>query len=223
MFRRRSNSHHDHESNEVYVESKHEVAVDGENGKLYRANFYDKHGRTVIIVRPGLESTESMENRLRFVVYHLENAMLNLQPGQEQMTWLMEFTGWSLTSVPIKLAREIIFTLQNHYPERLAIMFLYNPPRVFEAFWKIVKYFMDAKTFEKVKFVYPKNKDSVELMKCYFDDENLPKEFGGKSTMKYNHEEFSRLMVQDDLKSAAFWGSETQVAPNPDCNGATSF
>ena len=29
---------------------------------------------------------------------------------------------------------------------------------------QIVKYFLDNKTFQKVKFVYPKNKDSVELM-----------------------------------------------------------
>ncbi|MED6119091.1 hypothetical protein PIB30_008604 [Stylosanthes scabra] len=202
----------------------HEVAVEGETGKLYRASFHDRQGRTVLILRPGMQNTKSMENQLKHLVYILENAMLNLPPGQEQMAWLIDFTGWSLTnSVPVKLARDTINTLQNHYPERLAIAFLYNPPRIFEAFWKIVKYFLDTKTFEKVKFVYPKNEDSVELMKSYFDDENLPKELGGKSTMQYNHEEFSRLMVQDDLKSAAFWGSEAQVAPNPDCNGATSI
>lgn len=73
---------------------------------------------------------------------------------------------------------------------------------------QIVKYFLDSKTFQKVKFVYPKNKDSVEVMKSYFDEENLPKELGGKSTMRYNHEEFSRLMVQDDLKCAAIWGPD---------------
>ncbi|MED6146685.1 hypothetical protein PIB30_036761 [Stylosanthes scabra] len=202
----------------------HEVAVEGETGKLYRASFHDRQGRTVLILRPGMQNTKSMENQMKHLVYLLENAMLNLPPGQEQMAWLIDFTGWSLTnSVPVKLARDTINTLQNHYPERLAIAFLYNPPRVFEAFWKIVKYFLDTKTFEKVKFVYPKNKDSVEIMKSYFDDENLPKELGGKSTMTYNHEEFSKLMVQDDLKCAAFWGSEKEVAPNPDCNGATSI
>ncbi|XP_057722815.1 uncharacterized protein LOC130936699 [Arachis stenosperma] len=202
----------------------HEVAVEGETGKLYRANFHDRQGRTVLILRPGMQNTKSMENQMKHLVYLLENAMLNLPPGQEQMAWLIDFTGWSLTnSVPVKLARDTINTLQNHYPERLAIAFLYNPPRIFEAFWKIVKYFLDTKTFEKVKFVYPKNKDSVELMKSYFDDENLPKELGGKSTMKYNHEEFSRLMVQDDLKCAAFWGPESEVAPDPDYNEATSI
>lgn len=98
---------------------------------------------------------------------------------------------------------------------------------------QIVKYFLDSKTFQKVKFVYPKNKDSVELMKSYFDEENLPKELGGKSILNYNHEEFSRLMIQDDLKCAAFWGSDNklsnhigkghsaaEVAPEPVCNKA---
>ena len=102
-------------------------------------------------------------------------------------------------------------------------------------FMQIVKYFLDTKTSEKVKFVYPKNKDSMELMKSYFDDENLPKELGGKSTLNYNHEEFSRLMIQDDLKCAAFWGSDdkfsnhignghsaAEVAPEPDCNETTA-
>lgn len=69
-----------------------------------------------------------------------------------------------------------------------------------------VKYLLDAKTFQKVKFVYPKDKSSVELMSSYFDVENLPTEFGGKATMNYDHEEFSRQMTEDDAKSANLWG-----------------
>ncbi|KAF2324570.1 hypothetical protein GH714_015349 [Hevea brasiliensis] len=160
----------------------HEVAIEGETGKVYRANFHDRQGRTVLILRPGKQNTKSLDNQLRHLVYLLENAILNLPEGQEQMAWLIDFTGWSISnSVPIRTARDTINILQNHYPERLAIAFLYNPPRIFEAFWKIVKYFLDAKTFQKVKFVYPKNVDSVELMRSYFDDENLPTEFGGKA------------------------------------------
>lgn len=73
---------------------------------------------------------------------------------------------------------------------------------------QIVKYFLDAKTFAKVKFVYPKNKDSVELMKTYFDDENLPAEFGGRAKLHYDHEEFSRLMNEDEAKAEREWKSE---------------
>ncbi|XVF63873.1 hypothetical protein PTKIN_Ptkin09bG0121200 [Pterospermum kingtungense] len=208
----------------------HEIAGEGETGKVYRANFHDRHGRTVLILRPGKQNTTSLNNQLRHLVYLIENAILNLPEGQEQMAWLIDFTGWTLSnSVPVKSARDTINVLQNHYPERLAIAFLYNPPRIFEAFWKIVKYFLDAETFQKVKFVYPKNKDSVELMRSYFDEENLPTEFGGKAILEYNHEEFSKQMIQDDIKSASLWElddklqsvgnghSEPEVAPTPDC------
>lgn len=97
------------------------------------------------------------------------------------------------------------------------------------SFLQIVKYFLDAKTFQKVKFVYPKNKDSVELMRSYFDEENLPTEFGGRAVLQYNHEEFSKQMIQDDIKSANLWGfddklqsvgnghSLAEVAPEPVC------
>ncbi|KAL9419803.1 hypothetical protein AB3S75_037547 [Citrus x aurantiifolia] len=102
-----------------------------------------------------MQNTASIDNQMRHLVYLIENAILNLPEGQEQMAWLIDFTGWSLsTSVPIKSARETINILQNHYPERLAIAFLYNPPRIFEAFWKVVKYFLDAKTFQKVKVLH---------------------------------------------------------------------
>jgi hypothetical protein len=68
----------------------------------------------------------------------LENAILSLPEGQEKMVWLIDFTGWTMANaVPIKTARETVNILQNHYPERLAIAFLFNPPKVFEAFWKV--------------------------------------------------------------------------------------
>ncbi|XP_060173463.1 phosphatidylinositol transfer protein PDR16-like isoform X2 [Lycium barbarum] len=207
----------------------HEVAVEGETGKAFRANFRDRDGRTVLILRPGMQNTTLLDNQMRHLVYLIENAILNLPQGQEQMSWLIDFTGWSLTNnVPIKSARETVNILQNHYPERLAIAFLYNPPRIFEAFWKIVKYFLDPKTMQKVKFVYTKNKDSVELMRSYFDMDNLPTEFGGKANLKYDHEEFSRQMAQDDVKVAKFWSfdkhhtetngySAAEATPKPEC------
>jgi len=91
-----------------------------------------------------------------------------------------------------------------------------------------VKFFLDPKTVQKVKFVYPNNKDSVELMQSLFDLENLPSEFGGKTSLMYDHEEFSRLMSEDDVKTAKFWGLDqkpfnlpkkghagAEVAPEP--------
>lgn len=85
-----------------------------------------------------LQNTTALENQMKHLVYLIENAVLNLPEGQEQMSWLIDFTGWSITNnVPIKSARETVNILQNHYPERLAVAFLYSPPRIFEAFWKV--------------------------------------------------------------------------------------
>lgn len=92
------------------------------------------------------------------------------------------------------------------------LSFIINPVNAM-AFVQVVKYFLDTKTFNKVKFVYPKNKDSVELMKTYFDVDNLPTEFGGKTTLNYDHEEFSRLMAEDDIKSAKLWGFDGKQKP----------
>jgi hypothetical protein len=74
------------------------------------------------------------------MVYLMENALLNLPPGEEQMVWLIDFTGWSFTTaVSIKTSREATHILQNYYPERLGYALLYNPPRIFQAFWKVCK------------------------------------------------------------------------------------
>lgn len=87
---------------------------------------------------PICQNTASGEDNVRHLVYLLENAILNLPEGQEQMSWLIDFTGFSLnTNVTVKTARDITNILQNHYPERLAVAFLYNPPRIFQAFWKV--------------------------------------------------------------------------------------
>lgn len=78
---------------------------------------------------------------------------------------------------------------------------------------------MEPKTLEKIKFVYPNNKESTEVMKSFFDAENLPSEFGGKTSLKYDHEEFARLMAQEDVKTAKFWGFDDKPCRDTTVNG----
>ncbi|CAN1835761.1 Phosphatidylinositol transfer protein 3 [Linum perenne] len=115
-----------------------EIAHEGETGKIFRASFCDRQGRSVLILRPGMQ---------------------------------------------------------------------------------VVKYFLDPRTIEKVKFVYPKNQESVEVMRAFFDDHNLPAVFGGESNLEYDHAEFSKLMLQDDVKTASFWGFDQQLQPPVVTNG----
>ncbi|KAL0711521.1 hypothetical protein Bca4012_018499 [Brassica carinata] len=134
----------------------------------------------------GSWNTTSAESNIRHLVYLLEIAIINLPKGQEQMSLLIDFTGWSMANnAPMKTKRDIIYILQNHYPERLGMSFLYNPPRLFQAGYKAVKYF------------FPKNSSK------------------GEATLEYDHEEFSRQMFEDDLKTAKFWGLEEKQYSQP--------
>ncbi|KAF5806737.1 hypothetical protein HanRHA438_Chr05g0234101 [Helianthus annuus] len=49
-------------------------------------------------------------------------------------------------------------------------------------------------------------------MKSYFDVHNLPSDFGGKASMKYDHDAFSKLLVQDDAKTTTLWGFDYKMA-----------
>lgn len=68
----------------------------------------------------------------------MENAILNLAPGREQMVWLIDFEGFNLSNISVKVTRETAHVLQERYPERLGVAILYNPPKFFEPFWMVV-------------------------------------------------------------------------------------
>ena len=67
---------------------------------------------------------------------------MNLNQDQEQMVWLVDFQGWAMASISVKVTRETAHILQDHYPERLGLGILYNPPKIFESFWKVCYYFL---------------------------------------------------------------------------------
>ncbi|KAK1644460.1 hypothetical protein QYE76_062265 [Lolium multiflorum] len=186
-----------------------EVSVEAETGKMYRASFTDREGRNVVVMRPAKQNTSSHDGQLRYLIYTLENAVFSLPEGLEKMVWLIDFTGWTLANAtPIKTARDSANVLQNHYPERLSVAFLFNPPKVFEAFFKVIKVFLDPKSIQKINFVYKDNEESMKTLYKHIDPEVLPVDFGGKNDVEYNHEDYSRLMMKDDINTASFWAED---------------
>lgn len=180
-----------------------DVAQEAETGKIYRANYVDKYGRTVLVMRPGFQNTSSSKGQIRYLVYCIENALLNLPADQEQMVWLIDFHGWTMASISVKVTRETAHVLQDYYPERLALGILYNPPKIFESFWKIVKPFLDQKTYKKVKFVYSDDPNSQKIMMEQFDFDKLETSFGGHNQVEFNFNKYAELMKEDDKKKYA--------------------
>lgn len=133
------------------------------------------------------------------------------------------FDGWALSNHGALLSHLQLEMKQEHCSFSSAFFFFVLNKLLNFLGLQVVKYFLDTKTFQKVKFVYPKNEESIELMRQNFDIEILPAEFGGKDNSQYDHEEFSNLMAQDDVKAARFWGldkkltctSNGHLAPEP--------
>ncbi|XP_068637731.1 uncharacterized protein [Aristolochia californica] len=190
-----------------------EVALEAATGKIYRSNYIDKHGRSVLVMRPSCQNTKSTKGQIRYLVYCMENAILNLPLNQEQMVWLIDFQGFNMGNISVKVTRETAHVLQDHYPERLAVAILYNPPKIFESFWTVVKPFLEPKTYRKVKFVYSDDPNSKKIMEDLFDMDKLESAFGGNSQEGFNINEYAERMREDDKKMPLLWTRKDSQVP----------
>ncbi|XP_057502411.1 uncharacterized protein LOC130786185 [Actinidia eriantha] len=184
-----------------------EVAREAETGKIYRSNYVDKHGRTVLVMRPRCQNSKSTKSQIRYLVYCMENAIMNLPQNKEEMVWLIDFNGYNLSNFSVTLTRETAHVLQEHYPERLGIAILYNPPKFFEPFWTVVKPFLEPKTAKKVKFVYADDPNTMKIMEDLFDLDQIESAFGGKDTDGFDVNKYAERMREDDKRMPSFWAS----------------
>lgn len=201
-----------------------EVAHEAETGKIYRSNYLDKHGRTVLVMRPGCQNTKSTKGQIRYLVYCMENAVVNLPPDQEQMIWLIDFRGYKLSNISLNLTRETANVLQNRYPERLGLAILYDPPKFFEPFWTLAKPFLEPKTQEKVKFVYSDNLNTKQIVEDLFDMDQVESAFGGSNDSGFNITKYAERMREDDKKKLSFWtcGNSPSDTQQPSLTSAAS-
>ncbi|KAK1287348.1 Patellin-3 [Acorus calamus] len=182
-----------------------DISYEAETGKIYRSNYIDKHGRTVLVMRPGCQNTKSTEGQIKYLVYCMENAILNLPQDQEQMVWLIDFQGFNMSHLSVKVTKETAHVLQDHYPERLGLAILYNPPKIFESFWTLVKPFLEPKTQRKVKFAYSDDLNSKKIMEELFNMDELESSFGGKNQAGFNISDYAERMREDDKRMPLFW------------------
>ncbi|XP_077249954.1 uncharacterized protein LOC143889576 [Tasmannia lanceolata] len=189
-----------------------EVSHEAETGKIYRTNYIDKYGRSVLVMRPGCQNTKSTKGQIRYLVYCMENAIMNLAPDREQMVWLIDFQGFNMTNISVKVTRETAHVLQDCYPERLGLAILYNPPKFFESFWTIVKPFLEPKTYKKVKFVYSDDIGTKKIMEDLFDMDKLEVAFGGRNQEGFNINDYAERMREDDKRIPSFWSRDSNPA-----------
>eukprot|EP00027_Filamoeba_sp_ATCC50430_P016083 CAMPEP_0168578540 /NCGR_PEP_ID=MMETSP0413-20121227/21388_1 /TAXON_ID=136452 /ORGANISM="Filamoeba nolandi, Strain NC-AS-23-1" /LENGTH=213 /DNA_ID=CAMNT_0008612395 /DNA_START=357 /DNA_END=998 /DNA_ORIENTATION=- len=161
-------------------------------GKMY-AHGLDKQGRPIMYLKPGNDNTgpEHKEVKVKYLVYCMERAisMMDESKGIEKVMWVIDHRGTNAFAGlgMIKIAKEIVDIMQNHYPERLSIAFNCNAPWSLSMFWKMIMPLLEEVTRQKLQFIDGKKFDPIL---AHIDPEQLEKEYGGSHPHVYNFEDF---------------------------------
>ncbi|CAG8455204.1 713_t:CDS:2 [Diversispora eburnea] len=130
-----------------------EIEPEAITGKIH-INGFDKQGRPVIYLRPGLENTKAGPRQVKNVVFTFEAAIEIMPKDVESVVIIVDFENCSpRTSPGLGIAKEFMHVLGSHYPERLAMALIINAPWYFWGFFKLISPFIDPVTKNKIKFV----------------------------------------------------------------------
>ncbi|KAL2207956.1 CRAL/TRIO domain-containing protein [Sarocladium strictum] len=161
------------------------ISPEQETGKQMIVGF-DKQGRPAQYLNPWRQNTDASPRQINHLFYMVERVVEMMPPDVEQLSLMINFKTTkqrSNTSVPIATAREVLYVLQNHYPERLGKALIINVPWIVKGFFTIITPFIDPVTREKLKF----NEDMTQ----YLPPAQLwSEDWGGKMDFDYDHETY---------------------------------
>ncbi|KAF7032789.1 hypothetical protein CFC21_043926 [Triticum aestivum] len=174
--------------------------MENEARRTHVADYLDKNGRSVLVVNLPMKSKVSVKEQIKHLVYLLEYFATNSADEQDDyVVWLIDFRGWSISSTPFSTTRETMHIIQNYYPGVIAVAIPFDPPKIFESFWKIAKNFVQPNMKEKVKFVYANKPESLEIIADIFDLDMLELSFGGRSTSAiFDINKYAERMIRAD-------------------------
>ncbi|KAJ1275599.1 hypothetical protein BS78_05G147300 [Paspalum vaginatum] len=110
---------------------------DHEVRRAYMPDYLDKNGRTVFVTMTSTKSLTSTKEHIKQLVYNLENMAISSEDAKDDnVVWICDFRGWTLSSTPMSETRESLHIIQKYYPGLIGPAIFSNPPKIFESFWK---------------------------------------------------------------------------------------
>jgi hypothetical protein len=175
------------------------VKEEAKTGKMFKRG-HDALGRPTVYMTPQRENSKNYTKNLQLLVYTIERAIDSLPEGVEQMSWVIDFNGYSLSNAPpISVAMETLNILSNHYPERLGVAVMVDTPWIFGLFWKAVSPFIHPNTAKKIQFVSGQS-EKEKLFSKLFDIHSIEKRFGGKDDFEWNFDKIWKDEIEQDQK-----------------------
>ena len=174
-----------------------ELEDEASSGKLFHRGF-DKNNRPIIYMYPSRENSTNYDKNIKLLVYTLERAVDSMPEGVEQMTWIIDFNGYTTRNAPpFNICRQTLNILNDCYPERLGICMMVDTPFIFNFFWKAISPFINPVTKNKVHFVNGKEAEKGKIFGKFIDLAHIDTNWGGSSNFTYDHQ--------------VFWGNEMEM------------
>lgn len=151
------------------------------------------------LVRPGREPAQSTKAAQEYTLYTMEKAILSIDKtkGKDQLVFLVDFTGFSITQVPsMDLSKEVVGILNDHYTDILAKAYMLDAPSYFDAVWKFVKVLLHPQTASKVEFIQTSKKKDLAKLLEHIPAEFLEENLGGACDSSYDHEKYWEAEMQ---------------------------
>lgn len=153
--------------------------IDDANTKVgaFFPHGQDRDGRRIVVVRSGKFQVKdrSLEANVASIVYQIEHLTRESGDPNARFTIVYDRTGFSIRENYDKdLLKELGALLSANYPERLEKALVYPCGLVMRGLWKVVQFFFDKKTREKVCML-----GSPEAFAPHVDADQLPKTLGG--------------------------------------------
>ena len=104
------------------------ISPEQETGKQMIFGF-DRQARPCQYLNPNRQNTDTSPRQIHHLFYMVERVADMMPPGVETLSLNINFKPSKErknTSVPVSTAREVLYILQNHYPERLGKALIIN-------------------------------------------------------------------------------------------------
>ena len=95
------------------------ISPENETGKQVIMG-YDLNCAPCLYLFPGKQNSPKTERQIQHLVFMLERVIDLMPPGQEALTLLITFMNSGGSGSSVGQGKQVLYILQNHYPERLA-------------------------------------------------------------------------------------------------------
>lgn len=145
-----------------------------------------REGYSVLIIKASnhFPSKDQLQFK-KFVVHLLDKTIASSfrgsEIGNEKLIGVIDLKQIAYKNIDARALITGFQFLQAYYPERLAKCFLLNMPWFFVSVWRMVSYFLEKATLEKVVIV-SNEIDKEELIR-EIGEAALPEEYGGQAKL----------------------------------------